>query len=404
MLYCTDTYPPQVNGVSVVTALSVDGLLRRGWNCAVVAPRYPARAHRSVGHLHGDPPATNETVAVGSVPLPGYRDIRLACPAYLRVAALVRRFRPHLIHSATEFTLGRIGQMVARRYGIPLVSSYHTDFGRYAESYGAPWLRGTVSRYIARFHRRSARVYTPSHPAADELRALGIEDIEVWGRGVDIDVFHPRMRSLMLRDSWGSRDAFTFVHVGRLAAEKEVHVLLEAFARTSQLVPPGAVKLVIAGTGPAEPALRRSSPEGVQFLGILDRREALPQLYASGDAFVFASRTETLGLVVLEAMASGLPVVAAPAGGVADHLSDEENGLAYPAGDARAMAHQLVRLVVDRELCARLSRGARRTAAALGWDVELDRLDASYRSVCEGALTPRRVGMPIGITRPTVIG
>jgi glycosyltransferase involved in cell wall biosynthesis len=108
----------------------------------------------------------------------------------------------------------------------------------------------------------------------------------------------------------------------------------------------------------------------------------LPELYASCDAFVFASVTETLGLVVLEAMASGLPVVAAPAGGVRDHLRHEQNGLAYPPGDAEAMAQRMVRLVQETGLTRRLAEGARSTAEALTWEQEIQRLDQSYREVC----------------------
>jgi phosphatidylinositol alpha 1,6-mannosyltransferase len=140
--------------------------------------------------------------------------------------------------------------------------------------------------------------------------------------------------------------------------------------------------LVIAGGGPAEPALRRAAPPDVTFLGVLDHRDELPPLYASADAFVLTSLTETLGLVVLEAMASGLPVIATPAGGVADHLRHEENGLAYPAGDVTEMAHAIVRLCMNRDLRDDLARGARRTAEGLDWEGELDRLDASYHEVC----------------------
>ncbi|HKO14589.1 MAG TPA: glycosyltransferase [Gemmatimonadaceae bacterium] len=136
---------------------------------------------------------------------------------------------------------------------------------------------------------------------------------------------------------------------------------------------------------------RGEAPESVSFLGNLDRQRRLPELYASGDAFLFASVTETLGLVVLEAMASGLPVIAAPAGGVADHLGHEAIGLAYPAGDAELMAHAMVRLVRDRVLRDALARGARRTAEGHSWNAELDRLDVSYRQVCEAATSRRSI-------------
>ena len=135
------------------------------------------------------------------------------------------------------------------------------------------------------------------------------------------------------------------------------------------------------GAGPREAALRAGAPASVVFLGHLDRDTMLPQLYASADAFVFASQTETLGLVVLEAMASGLPVCAVSAGGVAEHLHDGVNGLAVPAGNADAMAGALVRLATDPVLHHRLSLGAVATARDLSWPAELDRLDRSYREL-----------------------
>jgi glycosyltransferase involved in cell wall biosynthesis len=218
---------------------------------------------------------------------------------------------------------------------------------------------------------------------------------------VDGTTFSPHLRSAVLRDAYGFSNAFTFVHVGRLAAEKGVETILSAYAIARQSLPEGAIHLVIAGVGPCAAELRARAPRGVTFLGYLDRRTLLPRLYASSDAFVFSSLTETLGLVVLEAMSSGLPVVATPAGGVADHLRDGENGLAYPPNDASAMAQAMVRLVTDRPLVARLGKGARLTAEALSWELELDRLDRSYREIIAEAqpATLQRAGSG-DVTRP----
>jgi glycosyltransferase involved in cell wall biosynthesis len=378
VLYCTDTYPPQVNGVSVVTALSVAGLRARGWDCAVVAPRYPAVLPQGPLHRRSADPRRFD---VTSVAFPPYPDIRLAAPSYGVVANAVRRFRPDIVHSATEFMIGRLGQIAAARAGVIRLSSYHTDFSRYTEAYGLPWIRGPVSRYIARFHQRSARVFTPSGPARDDLRSLGVGDVEVWGRGVDLKAFSPERRSQPLRAAYGVDRSVVFLHVGRLAAEKGVERIMRAFARAEQSLPAGAARLIIAGAGPEEASLRRLSGPDVLFLGVLDRERALPRLYASCDAFLFSSLTETLGLVVLEAMASGLPVIAPPAGGVADHLRDEANGIAVPAHDVDAMASGIVALTLDVARRRRLAEGARHTALALDWEAELDRLDASYRGV-----------------------
>lgn len=378
VLYCTDTYPPQVNGVSIVTALSVAGLRARGWDCSIVAPRYPSVLPQ--GPVYAEP-ADGAMVHVPSVAFPPYPDIRLAAPSYPTVASAVRRFAPDIVHSATEFMIGRLGQIAAARAGIVQCSSYHTDFSRYTVAYGAPWLRQPVSQYIARFHKRSARVYTPSAPARNDLRALGVNDVEVWGRGVDIAAFAPERRSSALRNAYGLGNAVVFLHVGRLAAEKGVERIVRAFARAQESLPAGAARLIIAGAGPEEESLRVLAGPNVLFLGVLDREKALPRLYASADAFLFSSLTETLGLVVLEAMASGVPVIATPAGGVADHLRDDVNGVAVPAHDVDAMSSAIVALTLDAERRARLARGARATALELDWETELDRLDASYRAV-----------------------
>jgi glycosyltransferase involved in cell wall biosynthesis len=214
---------------------------------------------------------------------------------------------------------------------------------------------------------------------------LGLEDVEVWGRGVDTMAFTPERRSLSLRGAYGLENTVIFLHVGRLAAEKGVDRIVHAFARARESLPAGAARLIIAGAGPAEEALRILAGPDVLFLGVLDRQRALPRLYASADAFLFSSLTETLGLVVLEAMSSGLPVIATPAGGVADHLRDEVNGIAVPPTDVDAMAKAIVALTLDPERRARLAAGARTGALHLDWEAELDRLDASYRSVLERA-------------------
>ena len=166
----------------------------------------------------------------------------------------------------------------------------------------------------------------------------------------------------------------------------------EGFAAAQAALPERDVRLVIAGVGPREAALRAVAPEGVTFLGNLDRRTMLPALYASADAFVFSSHTETLGLVILEAMASGLPVIAAPAGGVADHLRDRVNGLAYPPGDIAAMGRAIcARGAFARRWPASWATGRAPPPERLSWEHELDRLDASYREVCEIEDAPRAV-------------
>ena len=381
VLYCTDTYPPQMNGVSIVTALSVSGLARSGWECAVAAPRYPAAAH-AAWNREGD---AGEVFDFPSIAAPFYPEIRLARPPVAGLERIIRRFRPDLVHCETEFGVGRAGKAAAQRAGVPVVSSYHTDFARYTEAYGARWLKGVARRYVGRFHRTSRRVYTPSSVSRHDLLQLGLTDVEVWGCGVDTELFHPGRRSDALRAALGMGSRYTFLYVGRLAHEKRPEQVLDAFRLATEMLPRGVIHLVIAGTGPREPELRAAAPAGVTFLGLLDRRGRLPDLYANCDAFVFASVTETLGLVVLEAMASGLPVIAVPAGGVRDHLHDGRNGLACREGDVQGMAIAMVRIATEWGLSRRLARGARYSMRERSWEKEIERLSSSYREVIESA-------------------
>ena len=177
-LYFTDTYPPQVNGVSVVTELSVRGLEARGWEVGVVAPRYPAGADG----FGGTRPEV--LLAPASWAFPKYPEIRVMAPAWIRALETARRFAPDVVHCATEFVGGRLGQWVARKIGVPIVTSYHTDFGRYMASYGVPRLQGAMTRYLTRFHRRAARTLTPSMATRAELLDRGIDRAIVWGCGV----------------------------------------------------------------------------------------------------------------------------------------------------------------------------------------------------------------------------
>lgn len=388
VLHCCDTWPPQVNGVSVVTTLMVDGLLARHVDVALITPRYPAHMHDIVGMVR----PTIEHLTLPSVQLPVYKDVRVSAPLAGRVEKFVRDFRPNLVHVDTEFIVGRLGARAARRLGIPIVTSFHTNFAQYMASYGAPWLSRWVERDLVRFHQRSRLILTPSSVTKNWLNQNGLEHVDVFGRAVDIAVFSPEKRS----DEWrrrvgaggakgagGAGDVITFLHVGRLAAEKNLDLLLDGFAIARARL--GArVQLIIAGDGPVARPLRARAPEGTTFIGFIDRDTELPGLYASCDAFLNTSLTETLGLVILESMASGLPVAAVAAGGIADHLRHEENGLAID-NTALSVADAVVRLTNDSDLRARLGAGGRRWAEHLSWEREMDRLVGRYQEVVAGA-------------------
>ncbi|MBL0937390.1 MAG: glycosyltransferase family 1 protein [Gemmatimonadaceae bacterium] len=371
----TDSWAPQINGVSVVTARMVHGLTERGWNVHVLAPKPAEASPDALAEAAG----SLDVTWIDSLSLPGYADVRVAWPRWRTLRSVFDRFSPHLVHCATEFIIGRMARIEAGRRTLPYTSSYHTDFARYTASYGIGWLKRPVTQWLTHCHQHAALTLTPSNSARDELLSRGLERVSVWGRGIDTDCFHPKQRTRKKHDLARGTTPFTFLYVGRLAPEKNVPVLLEAFAALQTARPDIPMQLYIVGDGPMAESLRSSSAPNVRWLGACSRERELPALYANADAFVYASTTETLGLVVLEAMASGTPVIAVPAGGVAEHLHHEVNGLAYAAGDAVALALQMERLVDDQALRVRLSCGARRHAEQFGERQELHRLDQMLR-------------------------
>jgi phosphatidylinositol alpha 1,6-mannosyltransferase len=373
----TDSWTPQVNGVSVVTATMVQGLREAGWDVEVLAPRL---SRDRAGSASDDAPQW-----VDAVSLPGYADVRVARPQWARVRDAFDRVKPDLVHCATEFVVGRMARIEATRRGIPFTSSYHTDFARYTRSYGISWLRAPVSRWLTHSHRRAALTFTPSDSACRDLHARGLRRVAVWGRGIDTELFHPRHRRRDVHDAPGERAPFTFLYVGRLAPEKNLPLLLNAFLAARAARPEVAMQLQIVGDGPMAAWVRdwanRYAPTVVHCLGPRSREAELPSLYADADAFVFASTTETLGLSVMEAMASGTPVVAVPAGGVREHLFDGVNGLACNAECAASMSTAMLQLLDNPALRVRLGLGARRHAEQFGAPAELQRLDRLMRRV-----------------------
>lgn len=367
----TDTYTPQVNGVTTVLRRMVEGLAERGHDVAMVAPRYPTPA--PIG------PAREHRVA--SVPFPPYPDIRLSAPRFRRVGRFLEAFRPDLVHVATEGPLGFVGRRWAVSEAVPLVTSFHTDFPRYCRDYGVGGLAPVVWRWLRWFHAAAGLTHAPGRCAKTQLEAHGIEPVEVWGCGVDGRRFRPDRRDQTLRRRLGAPNGRPLVlHVGRLAPEKSVDVLIEAWATARRTLGERA-EFVIAGDGPLASRIELAIP-WVRRLGFLDRDD-LADLYASADMCVLPSETETCGLVALEAMASGTPVIAADAGGLAESVGHEVNGLLVAPRDASGFAAAIVRLAMEPDFRRHLGANARRVAETRDMRVELDRLIEQYASLID---------------------
>lgn len=348
----TDTYLPQVNGVTTVVRQQVEALTAAHYPVAVVAPRYPDGL--AVG------PETPQ-LRIPSIPFPPYPAIRLSLPPYGQVGEFIDDFAPELIHVTTEGPLGLVGRDFAVRHRVPLVTSFHTDFPRYTHDYGVKWLEPAVWKWLLWFHGPARITQTPGMAVVERLRAHGIAHARLWGRGVDTHRFQPGHRDTGLRREWGV-DAETpvVVHVGRLAREKNLEILIEAWIQAREELGPDAAHFLLVGEGPLEKELETRAP-WVGRIGFIDR-DRLARVYASAELCVLPSDTETLGLVALEAMASGVAVIAADAGGFRETIDHGRNGLLAAPDDADAFAAAIVDLCRDPQARRELAADGRRTA------------------------------------------
>ena len=340
--------------MSTIVGRIVDMLGEAGHDVAIVAPRYPGESTRPIAH----------ELRVASIPFPPYPAIRLSLPSFGAVAGFLDEFRPDLLHVHTEGPLGLAGRRFALRRDIALVTSFHTDFPRYARHYGVPVLAPLVWRWLAWFHSPARMTLTPGDGTRAELERHGVSNARVWGQGVDSRQFHPSHRERGWR-RWlaGGDDTVIVLHVGRLAPEKNLEVLIDAWQLARKRLGQRAT-FVVAGEGPLAPRILRELPF-VRQLGFLPRA-SLADLYASCDLCVLPSYTETCGLVALEAMASGLPVSAADAGGLRESVHHERTGLLVPPHDAQAFAAGIEALVLDS------GRRFALAAAAREWVLQRD--------------------------------
>ena len=297
----TETYLPEINGVALTVAELEHGLRARGHEVFVVRPR---QRHDADG-------AARELLMRG-LPLPRYPGLRLGLPATRQLVAHWRATRPDAIYVATEGPLGWSAVRAARRLRIPVASGFHTRFDDYARDYGLAFLAPLVLGWMRRFHNRTDATLVPTRELAAQLQSLGFNRVTRLPRAVDTQQFDPHRRDPTLRAAWGLDDGgVAAIHVGRIAAEKNLYLAVRAFrqlqhAMREQRRP--EPRFVWVGDGPARAALQRANPDFI-FCGV-QRGDALARHFASGDLFLFPSRSETFGNVTLEAMASGVPTVA----------------------------------------------------------------------------------------------
>ncbi|OYW25204.1 MAG: glycoside hydrolase [Hydrogenophilales bacterium 12-63-5] len=358
----TETYPPEVNGVAMTLGRLVNGLQVRNHQVQLIRPR----------QNDGDQPQPTATLSEHlqrGIALPRYEGLKMGLPAKAALTRLWTRQRPDVVQIATEGPLGWSALAAANKLRLPVASDFHTNFHSYSSHYGFGLLRRAIVAYLRKFHNKAAVTLVPTDGIRRELLAHGYENIEIIGRGVDTQLFHPGRRDAALRAQWGVGENETAVlYVGRLAAEKNLSLVFSAFDAMHQAHP--ATRLVLVGDGPERASWQAKRPDAI-FCGT-QVGEALATHYASGDVFLFPSLTETWGNVTIEAMASGLAVVAYDCAAAEEIIRHGENGLKVAPEDQAAFIAQAVSLASDVARQRRLGTAAAARAAQLSWDAIID--------------------------------
>ena len=359
----SDTFPPDINGVARTLQTLARGLAKRGHEVSVITTTEESRAENIQQGVTVD--------AVGSLPLPGYDGVRLGFASRRYFRRRIQQARPDAMYVAVETVMGCNAIRAARLCGVRVISGFHTNFHTYSHDYRLPLLKSAAMRYLKWLHNRTTRTLTPSESTAEQLRALGISNVGVLGRGVDTDLFSPVKRDTVLRREWGAGDGCPVaLFVGRIAAEKNLPLAVRAFQQI-MTQSPGA-RCVFVGDGPKAAWLRDQHPEFIHA-GARTGTD-LARHYASADLFIFPSLTETFGNVLTEALASGLVTVSHDYAAARQHVKHGLNGFVAGVGDENAFLTATA-LALPRWNSPDLRTAARSTAAGLSWNAIIDQFE-----------------------------
>lgn len=366
----TDTYLPQINGVSETIVKFIDYMERHNIEYRIFCPKYD---RKTVSDKH--------IIRLRSVKFVFYKQCRLSIPRYSIISKELHKFKPDIIHSMTSFGIGITGFRYARRNDIPLAASYETNIPQYLDYYHLTFLKNFSWDFYNWFHKHCDINYVPSKATYELLEEKTFENLELWDRGVEIERFTPEHRDENFRELRGLQDKVVFLYVGRVSPEKDLDVFMKV-AENINISHPGKAHFIVVGDGPSLKDLKKNAPENITFTGFLRGQELL-MTYASSDVFLFPSPTETLGFVLLEAFASGLPAVACYEGGIRDNLVDGHNGIACKEKDADAFYLGCAKLINDCALREKMAENARNYVLEKSWEKAFDRLVASYNDVIE---------------------
>lgn len=374
----TETFPPEINGVAMTIGRMVRGLLARGHRVSLTRPRQAAE----------QTPATSvrpPTTLVRGLPIPGYAGLRFGLPARRLLLRQWSAERPDVVQVVTEGPLGASAVSAARELGIPVVSEFHTNFHSYSRHYGFAWLEGLVAFHLRRLHNRSRFTLVPSRQLGAELEQKGYRNLRVVARGVDTDLFNPSRRNPGLRAVWNvTENDLVVAYVGRLAPEKNLSLVLSTFAAIRRHA--SGARLLFVGDGPARARLQAEHPQHI-FAG-MRHGEDLARHYASADLFLFPSMTDTYGNVTLEALASGLPVVAYRMAAAAELIRHGDNGMLAAPGASDQFVRAALDLVTRPGARRRAADAAPHSVAMLDWELIHDRLVAALRDAIASPASP----------------
>jgi glycosyltransferase involved in cell wall biosynthesis len=361
----TETFLPKIDGIVTRLKHTVEHLQRLGDQVLVFSPDGGLREYQGA-KIHG----------VSGIPLPLYPELKMAFPRPT-IGKALEKFQPDLIHVVNPAVLGVGGIYYAKTMNIPLVASYHTHLPQYLQHYGLGSLEGLLWELLKLAHNQARLNLCTSTAMVQELSGRGIERVDLWQRGVDTELFQPHLTShaTRVRLSAGNPDSPLLLYVGRVSAEKEIDRIKPVLSAM-----PNA-RLAIVGDGPHREALTAHfAGTNTHFVGYLQGLE-LASAFASADAFLFPSRTETLGLVLLEAMAAGCPVVAAASGGITDIVTDGVNGYLFDPTDEEGLITATKRLLTATEEREKMRHNARLEAEKWGWSAATRQLQDYYRQV-----------------------
>ncbi|WP_449539034.1 glycosyltransferase family 4 protein [Ferdinandcohnia sp. Marseille-Q9671] len=364
----TDTYYPEVNGVARTLKRYTDYLREHNYSVKVFAPMPESGEYVSM-NIH----------RFKSLSFFLYPECRIAFPNMLHIRAELERFAPDIIHVATPFNIGLCGNYYAKKLNIPLVGSYHTDFDYYLQFYDLQFLSTILWSYMKWFHKPFQKLFVPSLQTKMQVEEKGFANVEIWPRGVDCELFHPYYRKNDVWEKYQISKKYLLTYVGRLAPEKNVDLLIE-MAHSLPSVWKEKIQWLIVGDGPLRGKMEEEAPTNMKFTGFLKGNE-LAELYAASDVFVFPSPSETFGNVMLEAMASGTPVIGANAGGVRNVVQEGVTGILCEPGNGMEMNKAILRLLENEGIRNRMGMEGRRYALTQKWDVIFEKLLQSYSTV-----------------------